>query len=76
MNEFIINNVIHNEQHNIKDYQNLINYFLNQIEIGSMNSILNNINENKIDYILKSDNIIIQITTLENQNNNENNNIS
>ena len=54
----------------------IIASFKNKIINGELDDILKNITENKIDYIQRNENIIYQITTSENQNNNKKGDIS
>ena len=55
---------------------NIINDIVNNIINGTLNPLLDNIKENNEDFYIKQDDIIFQITTTDNQNNNEYNNIS
>ena len=78
-NEYLCENIttINKNQYTINEYKNVLNNFISEIKKGSMNSIVNNIiegNNNNSDYIKIYGNVIIQITTLENQNNNKSNN--
>jgi len=54
----------------------MIENIRNDIVNGSLNSIISDILAGKEDYIIKDDNLIYQITSTDNQQNNENNNIS
>ena len=65
------------EYSSVTEYKGVINEIITDIKEGSMDSILNNIiGNNKTDYIQRYGDIVIQITTLENQNNNKYDNIS
>ena len=59
-----------------KENDKIISNFQNQIMNGDIDNILNNITESREDYIQKDDDIIYQITTSENQQNNNKSNIS
>ena len=62
---------------NIKLYQDEVNNILYKIKNNEMNSIISDIiNKNESDYIIEKKDMIIQITSLHNQRNNINNNIS
>jgi surface protein len=66
-----------NQTLSIENKDNLITNIKNDIINGNLNIILNNIiNGDEDDYIIKEDDIIFQLTTTENQNINEYNNIS
>ena len=66
-----------NQTLSIENKDNLITNIINDIINGNLNIILNNIiNGDEDDYIIKEDDIIFQLTTTENQNINEYNNIS
>ena len=65
------------EYSSVTEYKSIINDIIMDIKEASMDSILNNIiGNNKTDYIQSYGDIIIQITTLENQKNNKYDNIS
>ena len=66
-----------NQTLSIENKDNLITNIIDDIINGNLNIILNNIiNGDEDDYIIKEDDIIFQLTTTENQNINEYNNIS
>ena len=73
-------NINENKQYDEKGYQKIVNNFFKKIKDGSMDEILNNINENNennnTDFFIQSGNIIIHISSINNQNNNNYNNIS
>ena len=54
----------------------IITDIVDNIISGNLNSILSNVTENNEDYYIKEDDVIFQITTSDNQNNKEYNNIS
>ena len=63
--------------HDIKTKEHIIENIRNEISNGSMNSLLINvINENKMDFYVKEDNELYQITSSYNQNNREYSNMS
>ena len=66
-----------NKDLSIENKDNMITNIVNNIINGNLNSLLSEIvNGDKNDYIIKEDDVIFQITTTENQNNNEYNNVS
>ena len=69
----IISNEIHEE---IKVKDETISKFRKEIQEGNLDSVLEDIIENKEDYLLKDNDMIYQITTSENQKNKINKNIS
>ena len=54
----------------------MINNIIDNIISGNLNTLLSNVTENNKDFLIKEDDIIFQITTTDNQNNNDYNNIS
>ena len=54
----------------------IINNIIDNIISGNLNSLLSDVTENNKDFVIKEDDVIFQITTTDNQNNNEYNNIS
>ena len=65
------NQILTNENKDI-----IITDIVDNIISGNLNSILSNVTENNEDYYIKEDDVIFQITTSDNQNNKEYNNIS
>ena len=64
------------ENNNLNNKYDSINIIKNDILMNNIDSILNIIEKEKNDLIIKEDNIIIQITSSNNQKNNEYNNVS
>ena len=69
LNENINNTVVEKKD-------KIIENFKDDIMNGKMDEILNNITNNKEDFVQKEDDVIYQLTTSENQKNNSNKNIS
>ena len=65
------NQTISNENKDI-----IINDIVDSIINGSLKSLIDDVSENNEDYYIKEDDVIFQITTTDNQNNKEYNNIS
>ena len=69
-----IANICFNSTDNEK--KKMISSFQEQIQNGDIDSLLKNISETKDDYVQREDDILLQITTSENQKNNQKGNIS
>ena len=75
--EFLEKECIINNKNNQTVQDNIIKSIKTEITNGNLNSIISNIKDgNKNDYILQDNDAIYQITSSDNQNNNEYNNIS
>ena len=73
----IINNELTKKGYDVKEYQAIVTNYIEKIKDGSFDNFLFNINEkNKTDYLIQSDNIIMQISSIDNQNNKKYDNIS
>ena len=67
---------IENEKLSTENKDNLINNIISNIINGNLSSLLTEITEEGKDFFIQEDDIIFQITTTDNQKNNEYNNIS
>ena len=74
--KYFIQKITQNEILSTENKDNIINNIIDNIISGNLNTLLSDVTENNEDFYIKEDDIIFQITTTDNQNNNEYNNIS